>query len=154
MLFLHSRQVSSWEMLLQLLCLLQRHCEEQFSPTNPKVTLTDSWGHTGPINTALSAHWLTLAWHTEKESEIRKYKQTTQPWKSQWYCLRMKVVKYTCWVRSPVCRCSGSLQADHGSPEWCYSGGVHWHTRPLLDNAGRTSYCSTVGKKPHSHCSK
>lgn len=28
------------------------------------MTLTDSWGHTGPINTALSAHWLTLARHT------------------------------------------------------------------------------------------
>lgn len=26
--------------------------------------MTDSWGHTGPINTALSAHWLTLARHT------------------------------------------------------------------------------------------
>jgi len=42
-------------------------------PDKPKVTLTDSWRHTGPINTALSAHWLTLTRHTEKKRERKTY---------------------------------------------------------------------------------
>lgn len=148
-LFLHSRQVSSWEMLLQLLCLLQRHWEEQFSPTNPKwhwqtpgntqVPLTQPWAHTG-------SHWP----DTLRKRERGKHTLTTQPLEGQWFCLRMKAVKNTCLVHSPVCMCSGSLQADHGSLEWYYSGDVHWHTRPPLGNAGRTSYCSTVGTEAHS----
>lgn len=63
-------------------------------------------------------------------------------------------MKYTCWVHSPACRCSGSHLADRDSPVFYYSGGGYCYTHPPLGSAGTTNYGSTVGTEHHSHLQK
>lgn len=118
-------------------------------PNKPEVTLTHSWRHAGAVDASLCAHGLTLTRYTVKENVLNKLNYGKNK-----KLLSLEIVKSTCWVHSPVCRCSDSHRTDRDSPEWRYSGGGHWHTRPPLGSAGTTSYCSTVGTEIHSHLQK